>query len=120
MAKEFSVEWSPKMEQLIHAMELKPKMLPKDIYTVTKNTLVDAHNTAFARARVRTGFMRDSFYISLDKDLLGGRLWGGADYTVYNEYGTVNMPARPAIRFAFMIYRKRWLDDLLKIVELDL
>lgn len=120
MAKDFSVDWSPKMEQLIDAINYKEKMLPKDIYVVTKNTLADAHNMAFKRARKDTGFMRDNFFIELYSDMMGGRLYGNAEYTVYNEYGTINMPARPAIRYAFFIYRKRWLDDLLKIVELDL
>lgn len=118
MAKKATIEWKPEMKQLIKSFEHKAKATPADVYQITRNTLAEAHNHAFKEARRDTGHMRDSFYISLDSDMLGGKLWGGADYTVYNEYGTINMPPKPAIRAAFLIYRKRYLDDLLRVVEI--
>lgn len=118
LGKEFSIEWSPEMKIMQEWFKMKPKVVQGDIYKVTRNTLVDMHNEAFKRARFDTGFMRNNFFISLDSDMLGGKLWGDAEYTVYHEYGTQYMVARPAIRYGFMIYSKRYLDDLAKILEM--
>lgn len=119
MAKKgISIEWSPKMDLLVDFFEKKPDEVRNDVYRVTRNTLTDMHNEAFKRARVDTGFMRNNFFIGLDADMMGGRLWGNAEYTVYHEYGTEHMVARPAIRYGFMIYSKRYLDDLVKIMRM--
>jgi HK97 gp10 family phage protein len=51
---------------------------------------------AKARARHDTGYMRSQIRWEPDEeDKLAGEVVGGADYTVYNEYGTVYMSAQP-------------------------
>lgn len=47
------------------------------------------------RARVDTGYMRGQIRWTPGKDGLSGEIIGGAYYTIFNEFGTVNMEAQP-------------------------
>lgn len=49
---------------------------------------------AKARARVKTGYMRGQIRW-MPKDATSGEVVGGADYTIYNEFGTAYMSAQP-------------------------
>lgn len=46
------------------------------------------------RARVDTGYMRNQIRWIPDSRF-SGQVIGGASYTIFNEYGTVNMSAQP-------------------------
>lgn len=46
------------------------------------------------RARVDTGYMRGQIRW-IRESPYSGRVIGGAEYTVFNEFGTVNMSAQP-------------------------
>jgi HK97 gp10 family phage protein len=47
------------------------------------------------RARVDTGYMRGQIRWTPSADPFVGEVVGGADYTIYNEYGTSTMSAQP-------------------------
>jgi HK97 gp10 family phage protein len=84
-------------------MPLEENRIPEIIARLEANleNVVDRAGFLFEReakerARVRTGYMRNAIrWIPDEGDKLKGEVVGGADYTVYNEYGTAFMSAQP-------------------------
>jgi HK97 gp10 family phage protein len=66
--------------------------VPKATAAVTK-TVADIESGAKSMARVDTGNMRSS--IQGQAGGLTGRVNAGAEYSIYNEYGTSKMSAQP-------------------------
>lgn len=60
-------------------------------------TAADIEAGAKSRARVDTGHMRSSIKAKASGKLTA-RVTAGAEYTIYNEYGTTKVPAQPMLR----------------------
>lgn len=112
-----SLEWGKGMDQLMGYTTLKKYATENDVKKIVKNTTIEMMNYAYRRAAWRTGWMRDNFMIYFEDDGFTGRLTGEAPYTYFVEYGTSKQAAQPAIRAAFMIYRKQFLDDMLRVID---
>lgn len=56
----------------------------------------DIEAGAKARARVDTGYMKGAIDWT-PEDPYRGEVVAGADYTIYNEFGTSSMPAQPML-----------------------
>ncbi|MDJ1433592.1 HK97-gp10 family putative phage morphogenesis protein [Halostagnicola sp. A-GB9-2] len=68
----------------------------------------DAVDEAQSRARVDTGEMRSSIRGEVEKmaSKVVAELIGGAEHTIYNEFGTIYMSAQPMIRPALRSIEK--------------
>lgn len=76
------------------------------------------HATASARRRVHviTGFLRES----IQHERIGyghHRVWVGAHYGVYEEYGTRHRPPHPFFRPAIQDARRSFERDILKVFK---
>ena len=70
---------------------------------------------AKSRARVSTGYMRAQIrWVPIDT--FSGVVIGGADYTAYNEYGTVYMSAQPMFAPAAEEVRPIFIDRVKSIL----
>lgn len=68
------------------------------------------------RARVDTGYMRGQIrWTPLTR--YSGEVVGGADYTIFNEFGTVNMSAQPMFVPAVEEERPIFLGEIRLIVR---
>jgi HK97 gp10 family phage protein len=67
------------------------------------------------RSRVDTGRMREGW--ELIETNQGIRVENDVEYTVHNEYGTVNMPAQPMIRPSFEEVRPKIVQDFRNLEE---
>lgn len=113
----------------------------------THESAVQIRNDASARSRVETGAMREGWYyvtpLEDDYEAAKGRANGKrpgsavnrknmphtkrdatvgnvVDYTLYNEYGTVNNPSKPMLHPAVEIARKKYPDGVaVRIRELS-
>jgi HK97 gp10 family phage protein len=79
--------YKSRIPKMVAALEAS---LPK----VVERTGLRVEAGAKQRARVDTGYMRGQIRW-MPASPLRGEVVGGADYTIYNEYGTVNMSAQP-------------------------
>ncbi len=68
--------------------------LEAELPRVVTRTGLRVEAGAKQRARVDTGYMRGQIRWT-PKTAMSGEVVGGADYTIDNEYGTVNMSAQP-------------------------
>lgn len=59
-------------------------------------TLEEIRAEAARRSRVDTGAMRDGWQSAMD-GRASGTVYNDVDHTIYNEYGTVKMPAQPML-----------------------
>lgn len=66
---------------------------------------------AKSRARVDTGYMRGQIRW-MELSPTSGELVAGATYTIFNEYGTVNMSAQPMFLPALEIVRPLMLKEV--------
>lgn len=75
-----------------------------------KAGLTEAQN----RVPVRTGFLRNSLYSEVSKNAV--ELGGRAEYTVFVEFGTYRMPARPFLRPGAEVAMKAINDALRRLI----
>ena len=78
------------------------------------NTLLRIETEAKGRSRWKTGNMRGGW----TAEILGrhrGVVFNLVEYTIYHEYGTVNMSAQPMLAPAVAKYEPMLLDELKEI-----
>ena len=69
-------------------------------------TLEAIRAEAAQRSRVETGAMRDGWAVTMENPH-SGTVANEVDHTIYNEYGTVHMPAQPMLTPAIEHARPR-------------
>lgn len=71
-----------------------PGLARAGVRAAVQKAVTDVEAQAKTRAAVDTGAMRNSIHGSMIGDA-EGQVTVGVDYAVFNEYGTVHMPAQP-------------------------
>ena len=84
---------------------------------VVKRNTSQAQKTAMRLARVKTGTMRRSITMSVDVTGLAGYLTAGADYSIYHEFGTRKIEAKPFMRPAAREQAPIFISDLKNLIR---
>jgi HK97 gp10 family phage protein len=71
-----------------------PGLVRGRVRGAVQKAVFDVEAQAKVRSRVDTGAMRNAWQGRMTGDT-EGEVANGVEYAVYNEYGTVNMPAQP-------------------------
>lgn len=106
------------VERVLRALQDKVRQLPKAAQSGCMAGALVIEGAAKGNAPVRTGFLRNS--ISAKPIPLGAEVGPHAEYAVYQEYGTVKMPAHPYMRPALESKRKEVERIVGRTVKLEL
>lgn len=79
-------------------------------------TLEEIRAEAARRSRVDTGAMRDGWAVTMDSPT-SGTVVNEVDHTIYNELGTVHMPAQPMLTPAVEHARPRLTTKLGEVLR---